>query len=320
MRAYLANSGALATAAMLAFGVISVRAQEGKIRDRSAAELVHFLTDPIDPLQWPDPLDRSPARAEANRAAANSLVALGSKAMGDLDMAFDEIERRGEESPLARNAKWLLLAYATIRGPESYQRLRAMIDNPRLRFLDRDLDNSLAVALGLTSYVSAARLDYPFVCCEEPRQSLDRLILAWMQGDRLSMEGELGSSARLALGLLLANRSWPDMRAEVWQGVPGPESAVGFRFENPGDWSRPEDTLDKALRDRRRTVHLDKIPKQPRLVTEFVDRAGNDCTRLEIRFVEVPTDRGSILVKYVVDERDLEGLLRTISRCALRLP
>src|SRR5206468_571240 len=103
------------------------------------------------------------------------------------------------------NSKWLLLAYARIRGPAAYPRLRAMADNPRLRYLSGDVDQSLAIALDLTSYISASRIANEFVCCrsEEPRHALDQLILAWLQGNRQRMEEALGPHARLSLDSLV---------------------------------------------------------------------------------------------------------------------
>jgi hypothetical protein len=319
MRAHIPNSGSLAITVMLAVGLIPVRAGKSQVGDKSAAKLIHFLTDPVE---RPDLLDKNGARIpDGDRAAANLLVAMGSAAIDDLDAAFDLIERQGQETPLALNSKWLLFAYARIRGPEAYQRLRAMIANPRLRFLRGDLDHSLAMALGLTSYVSASRVAYQ-VCCrtEEPRDSLDRLVLAWMQGNRLWMEEELGPNGRLALGSLAANRSWLAMRATMWHGVPDSDLAIGFRFESPSDWSKPEETLDQALQDRRSHVDRDQFPTEPKLLTQFVDRAGNGCAPLEVRFVRVPRGTGGLGVRYVVDEADLEGLLRTVSECALRSP
>lgn len=319
MRAHLPNSEALAVAVTLAFGFIAVRAGVCESRNQSAAELIHFLTDPFDPFEHPELLDSNGYRmAKNDRAAANSLVALGPAAIPNLNSAFDLIERQGEETPLALNSRWLLFAYARIRGPEAYPRLRTMINNPKLRLLRYDLDSALAIALGLTSYVSATRVAYRCIDCREPRQSLDRLILTWMQGNRSWMEEELGPKARSSLGSLLANRSWVDLETELWHGGPVPDAAIGFRLEGPGDWSKPQETLDQRLQDRRRFVNLDELPTEPKLPTQFVDRAGNDCMQREITFVQAPAGPGGMLIKYVVDDEDLAGLLRTISECALR--
>ncbi len=324
MRVRLPSFGALAMIVMLAFGLIAVRAGKSQTGDQSAGKLIHFLTDSIDPFEKSDLLDKNGARiAAVDRAAANSLVALGSAAIDDLNAAFDQIERQGEETTLAENSRWLLFAYARIRGADAYPRLRGMTANPKLRFLRYDLDHALAIALVLTSYVSASRVASRFICCraQEPRHSLERLILAWMQGNLSWMEEELGPHARLALGSLLANRRWVDLQNELWHGATDSDVALGFRFESPGDWSEPEETLDQELQDRRRSPNIDQFPTEPELVTQFVDRAGYSCTKREIRFVRVPRGPGRMGFKYVVDDEDLASLLRTISGCAaLRSP
>jgi hypothetical protein len=322
MRGRLPSSGALISTVMLAFGLIGAQAGENPFKDPSAARLIHFLTEPIDPLEHRGLYDTSGFEmSDRNRAAANSLVALGSAAIPDLDSAFDQIEQQGEKTLLARNSRWLLFAYARIRGPKAYQRLRAMIDSPRLRFLCSDLDGSLALALSLTSYVSASRVAYESIGFRmEPRYSLDAMILAWMQGNRTRMEEELGPNARSSLESLLAKRSWADLEDQMWHGPTGSDAAIGFRFETPGDWSKPEEALDQGLQNRRRYVNLDELPTEPRLLTQFVDKVGNNCVKREIRFARVPRVPEGTGFRYFVDDSDLEGLLRTISGCALHEP
>lgn len=305
----------------LGFGLVAARVGNGQTGERSAAKLIHVLTDPIDPLEHPDLYDTSGFKmSDRNRDAANSLVALGSAAIPDLDSAFNQIERQGKGTPLAWHSSWLLFAYARIRGPAAYQRLRGMIENPKLRFLVNDLDNSLAFALGLTSYESASRVAYRQIGFRvEPRYSLDAMILAWMQGNRTGMEEELGPNARSILRSLLAKRSWPDLENEVWHGPTDSGAGMGFRFEYPGDWSKPEETLDQKLQDRRRYQNLDQFPTEPKLPTQFVDKVGNKCVKREIRFVLAPAVPEGTGFRYFVDDEDLVGLLRTITGCAVRM-
>ena len=244
-------------------------------------------------------------------------MALGPASIPDLDSALDLTERQGEETPW--NSRWLLFAYAKIRGPKAYERLRTMAGNPRLRFLSADLDNSLALALGLTSYASASRVAQHLFGFEvEPRYQLDAMILAWMHGNRTEMDEELGPNARSSLKSLLTKRSWADLEHQIWHGAAPSDAAIGYRFEIPGDWSQPEETLDQGLQDRRRHVILDEFPAEPKLATQFVDKTGNNCMKREIRFVQAPAEPRGVVMKYVVDDSDMEGLLRTISECALR--
>ena len=318
--AHLADFGVCTVAAILASGLIAAQTAENRPRDPSAAKLIHDLAEPINPLERPDLYDTSGFKiSDRNRALANSLVALGSAAVPDLETAFDQIEQQGQDTPFGWNSRWLLFAYARSRGREAYRRLHAMADNPKLRFLSIGLDQSLALALGLTSYVSASRdADTSHGFRTDPRYSLDGMILAWMQGNRTGMEKELGPKARVSLGALLVKRSWAQFENQMWHGATSSDCAVGFRFEIPGDWSKPAETLDQALENRRRyPASLDESPTEPKLETQFVDKAGNDCLTREIKFVlaaAVPNGTGW---RYFVDDSDMEGLLRTISECAL---
>jgi hypothetical protein len=290
------------------------------VEPSSPKQLIRFLTGP--PI--PQLLNKNVARrAEPDRAVANALVAMGRVAVDDLDAAFDQVDRPGQKTSIAWNLRWLLFAYARIQGPAASQRLRAMVADPRFESLGDSLDNSLAIAFILTSYVSASRVWHPFICCrsEEPRHSLDRLILAWMQNDRSRIEDELGPKARAALDLLLANHSWLAWRSKIWGDLSKPDAAMGFRFwlAASDDWSKPEETLDQGLQDRRRAPNGEQFPPDASLLTEFADRMGKDCgERRTIRFVRVPRSGSDPRVKYVVDDEDLEGLLGAITVCAVR--
>jgi hypothetical protein len=307
--------------ARLALGLVLLAvAGKGQTAPQSAAGIIRFLSDPVS---QPGLLDKNGGRkSEADRAAANSLVALGPAAIRDLDSVFDVIER--QESPLvgAMNSKWLLVAYARIRGPAAYQRLRAMANNPQLRYLYGDLDLSIAVALDLTSYVSGDRVADKVLCCrfQEPRHALDQFILAWLQGNRLLLEDALGPRGRLALDSLLARGSWLDLWAEMWHGAPSSRLSVGYRFGGSDDWSKPEETLDQGLQDRRHSVDLGKLTANPDLLTQFVGISGGSCGSREIRFTRVSRAPGGILSKYVIDCTDLRGLLRLITDCAVTEP
>lgn|ERR1017187_1464570 len=314
----------IATSLCVVVSTVSIFAPNASLcqtRHQSAAEIIRFLNDPrVVVGSLPQRLEQR----RAERAAANELVALGSAAVRDLDAALDRMEQQ------AGGSEWLLIAYARILGPAARQRLQVMNANRRLGFLHEDLDNALAVALGLTDYVSAARL-YPFTPArpEEPRHALDRFILGWMQDNRSQMEYVLGPKSRQDLDSLLARQSWQALRSEVLGALPGPGVAMGFRFEGAGDWSQPEETLDQELwhrRSRQTTVLIlnanpwDDLPPEATLSTQFVDRVGKDCGgHRDIRFVRAPAEApGNTPFKYLIDEGDLKTLLRTVSGCALR--
>jgi hypothetical protein len=303
----------------LALGlVLTAGAGNGQTVGHSSAEIIRFLNNPIS---RPDLLDKNGARIpQVDRAAAGSLVALGSSAIPDLEAAFGLIEQQGP--PGALNSRWLFVAYARILGSAAYQRLRAMSEYPGLRPLYGDLDESLAVALDLTSYVSGTRIAGTALCCQfqEPRHALDQFILAWFQGNRLQMEESLGPRARPALKSLLAQRPWLELRRGMLHGAPVSRLAIGYRFDGSDDWSKPEETLDQGLQDRRRSVDLGNLPANPDVLTRFVDVNGGGCGSRAIRFARVARAPGGLRSMYVIDDTDLEGMLRLITDCTVKGP
>jgi len=254
---------------------------------------------------------------ELDRAAANTLVALGPAAIPDIEAALDQVGRSDPRAPVCPGSRWLLFAYARIRGRAAVQRLRSMADDARLGYHgSNDLDTSLALALDLTSYVSASRIGYRLGCCLEPRDAMDQLILAWLQDNQPQFEGALGPRARSALEALLARRSWSSLRREMWRGEPHPGLAVGYRLDTPGDWAKSDDPLDQALQGRRLVRYVDRLPAEPDLVTKFVGVSGDACGEREIRFSLVST-RTMPLRTFVIDDPDLGRLLRLITECVV---
>jgi hypothetical protein len=311
--------GYVARALMLASATLG--AGDCQTTDSSAAEIIRFLTEPV-PTNSNVLNKNGVRRVDRDRAAAYSLVLLGSRAVPDLENALGLLERQDRHMRAVPSWRWLLFAYARIRESAAYHRLREMADNPQLRHLSGDVDKSLALALGLTSYISSSRIADSFGCCraEEPRHALDQLILGWLQGNRLRVEQTLGPRAKSALASLLAQNSWLDLRNRIWHGVPSSGFALGYRFQNVRDWSKPEETLDQALHDRRRSVDLDQLPLDPTLTAQFVNISGQDCGRSEIRFVRIPATPDWLPSNYLVDDPDLGALLRLISECASMKP
>lgn len=88
-----------------------------------------------------------------SRKVADSLAKLGDSAVPDIERALDSIEQEGERSRFAPIASWLAYSYVKIKGPSAYPRLRTMIGDSKLDFLQYALSNCLSAAFGLTSYV-----------------------------------------------------------------------------------------------------------------------------------------------------------------------
>jgi hypothetical protein len=277
--------------------------------------------------------------ARDDRALTNRLVAMGSSAVSSLEEALNSLEANGEKSPVAPKAHWLLLAYANVQGSAASPRLRRMIGKPVLKDCARSLDESVALSLGLTSYVSTFRKLKEHQCkvgdsdavtlssgpckpasseipmlnirCdrgEEPRDALDQLILGVETGDRLLLEWSLGPQARSALRQL-PKKTTRAMLIRSGSGSP----AVGYRFTVAGRWSEPDENL---VQDRPQG-NLGGNYINPELETSFTNRAGGSCGRVRIRFSStpvVPFPNGPR--HYSVDYADLAGLMNVIAACA----
>ena len=112
----------------------------------------------IHPIYDPAVLDKNGARLlEVDRVIVNAIVEQN-------ESAIPAIEGHSMPNLALKNSflpsfRWLLFAYADSRT-ETYSQLRAMVDNANLRFLRGDVNQSLALTLVLTSYVSAPRTTF----------------------------------------------------------------------------------------------------------------------------------------------------------------
>jgi hypothetical protein len=253
------------------------------------------------------------AETAENRAIAKSLVELGHSATPDLEDALDSVGARGGASEYFLNSAWLFYAYARIEGPAAYRRLWKMVGNPELESLEHALDASIALSFGITSYVDDSSQPVDVICRpQQPRDSLDRLILAWQKDDRQGIDDSLGPKAKAALASLLAGRTWAEMRAALWPGKAAGR-AEGYHLDIPGRWSEPEETLgqDMAYAD------LARDPVNPEIKTTFRDRSGINCGEHEVKFLS-PAQTGAPPGPYLIDNFDVGDLLRVIASCAAR--
>jgi hypothetical protein len=249
------------------------------------------------------------AAAEAEAAVVQGLVKLGASAIPDIDAALDSIEKRGRDSEFLNGSDALLSAYARIKGPAAFPRLRQMRDDPILAD-GPALDNAASLSLGLTSYVrmNALRrmINVEFLRGMRRaadgsgnrgfnlREALDILISAWEKGDRALLEESLGPNARAALDSLLKDSTWDAMRAQLWHTTLSAKTAVGYRFGTG------------ALKDQKPPGGA-LSPGNAGVDTLFKDGSGKDCGTLRIQFV------GPDLA---IDNSDIGDLLRLISICA----
>jgi hypothetical protein len=247
-----------------------------------------------------------------NRAAARALVELGPAALPALEQALASIEKSGDRSEFLLNAGWWLTAYAKIEGERSYSRFQQMMNAPKLSFLRPDLETPIAVALGLTSYVSGSwGLGRVFRCrAQQPRDALNLLIVAWQNNDRHWLEASLGPEARSALDALLKNRTWQEASASLWRTGSCGGGAIGYRFPGSGEWSDPEETPQDVPAHR-----PDGAVDSFTVETRFTNHAGETCGRFSVRFLHAARGTGPAGLKYRVDNPDLGDLLRIIAAC-----
>jgi hypothetical protein len=104
----------------------TVQAQE-----RSAAELIRLWKRQSDQLGI-----FSCGMENADRAVATSLAKLGQSALPDIGSELDSIEKNGNRA----REPWIELAYARIKGPAAYSRLRRMVGDPKLGVDRNNLD------------------------------------------------------------------------------------------------------------------------------------------------------------------------------------
>ncbi len=250
------------------------------------------------------------AAAAKHRATARSLVDRGTRAVPELEQAIISYENHGPEKEFVDNIAWLLYAYARILGQDAYNTLRRMLLNSSLRPIHKALDTSVALSLGLTSYVDGLRVHAVPICrAQEPRDALDDLIIAWLNGDRHSFESDLGPAADRALKAISTVEGWQSLRGRLRPQTKPETAAVGYRFDAIKRWSEPEETLE----DKVRPAAASAYPSDVILNTSITDSAGRHCGTLEVSFVQAA---GSTPVRYLVNSSNLEDLLRSITLCA----
>jgi len=311
------SSGSARRAFALAFaGLFLATSGESQSRE-SSSELIAFLMRP-DLMELTGMSTFACSEDIEDRAAANSLARLGPSVIPDIERALPLIESKAGTFDAPVHSDWLLYAYAKIDGPAAFSRLRTMMGNSALAFLNPAWDNSVALSLGLTSYVSKFHQPPPsmrfiynnrIVFChdQEPRFGLDQFIVAWRRNDRDLFERSLGPHALAALDSLLETKTWDRLHEEFWLGDVSGSPAVGYRFNVIGPWSEPAEIL------RERVV---EDSADPELETLFKTGSGSECGTLRIRFEGDGRALGDGSLAYRVDNANLADLLGVVSSCA----
>jgi hypothetical protein len=310
----------LGTGAVLLFLLPGVSARgdgEDRTGHRSASDLIAFLTyrSGRQPEAFTFRCGAVYLESLENERATRSLVELGASANPDLEKELDPLEKTTGSAYDFPGAAWLLLAYAEINGRSAYPRLHRMTRNPHVIAAGIQVDSSIAVSLGLTSYVSSVNepIKNYFTCYrpEEPRDALDNVILAWERNDREWLEKNLGPRAEAVLSSMLKGGSWADMRVELWPGASTNDVAVGYHLDVPGRWSQP--WMAESLEEAWGEVDVQRLPANAAIRAQFTDSEGRACGE---HIVEFSADGRP--TKYLLDDPKLGDLLRLIASCADR--
>lgn len=300
---------------LLLAGLLLIGGVDSAAQEKSPSHLIRMLDSTLDrpAIEAESAGLFSCGQHSASRAVAMSLARLGDSAVPALERELAASERLASE--FRDRSVWLQLAYARIRGRAAYPRLRRMEGDPSPGSDRRNLDSPIALALNLTSYVSDSRPLARIIRCNrgpEPRDPLDQLILAWQKSNLPWLESSLGPIGKSALNWLMAGKTWESLRAEIWRDMPVDGVAIGYRFETPGDWSEPGETLEEGGSSGSSASVNFESPFD--LETQFTNRSGAECGRKRIRFLRIAD--GQSPGRYLVDDSDLVELLRLIASCA----
>jgi hypothetical protein len=283
-------------------------------QDGSARELVRSLTyqnGRID--RWGTKrglFDCAGAAGEAkeDRSYVDALVGEPGVALRPLEDGLSSIQSQGARSAFATNAPWLLYAYGQIAGTAGSARLREMSGRAELGFLQNGLDDSIAAAMGLTSYLSPSHVPLADVGCRAPEaeDALDRFVVFWLKGDLESLKSELGPNAARDLDSAVTSGEWKRLRVDLAPSAATAHLAVGYRTGTGEAWLRPRLVRGEAVRH--------EVADRTALRVGLTDSAGGACGAIivEITSEAVPGRR----VRYRVDGGNVLAIMRLLSACA----
>jgi hypothetical protein len=284
--------------------------------NRSARELIELLVHPVqeEGLELGVFTCGSLGTETAKRrAVAAELAALGVAAIPEIETVLDSIERNGPKSPYFHSGAWLLYAYAKIEGPAGYPRLLRLARLPWLRDLQHAIQGSMALALGITSFISTRSVIVDDLCrTPEPRDTTDRFVRAWLANDQAALEECLAPTARAWLQSLTQGRPWATVRAQYWPEPVNDNALVGFRFNLSMRWADPAETLRNPM-----TIDISGDPIDPAIPTHFVDSTGRVCGKETLKFL-TPAKSQAPRTPFLIDNRNLDQIFRTLTSCAKR--
>jgi hypothetical protein len=250
----------------------------------------------------------SPAKKK-DQDAIERLVSLGERSVPALEQEFGAISKKGENGQYTPNLQRLFYVYARVRGARAFPLLRDMELRPHFSSETVPIDGAIAVALGLTSYLSIAHPSERLLAAcqgQQPRDALDQMIVSWERGDPLWFETSLGETAARAVAVK-DDDEWQAFRRTFWRDAPN--AAIGYKFQIPGSLSEPSMPIPFQARVPNEEEKLD-------LDTAFYDRNGRNCGHMMIKFIQGATPKPPGYLRYVVDNPNIADVLQLISACA----
>ena len=261
----------------------------------------------------PVPIFAGCGEITSQRLVARSLADLGSDALVRVKEAVGSLQQQGERSPFARQAGWLLLAYAKIEGANASEVLLRMAADPRLQPLIVDIDNSIALAGSVTSHVSMGRDQPSIIDCMhagEPRHTVDELVAAWRRGERRRLETVLGTRAKGSLAVGIKAGAWAK-RQQL--GERASRGGIGYLFSQAGKWGEPWETLAPDVTYSGLAFNINA----PMIHTEFKTDLGMSCGSADLVLVRARTKHSAVPpFTYLIDNPDILSVLEILDRCA----
>jgi hypothetical protein len=207
---------------------------------------------------------------------------------------------------------WLVYVYARIAGRGAYPQLAEMLRDAKLSFLIDSIDGAISLSLGLTSFVSSTSqlpADLPLMCRDQqPRDAVDRFLLACIKGDQAALAKSLGPAATAALGAPESKAAWLELLSVTTRHPNGP-IVIGYSLSVDGAWSAPLEDLEPP-----QPADTSRYDLRNPLGIVLRNASGADCGSSRVSLARAAELRFRSLV-YVVDDSNLAGLFRVVATC-----
>lgn len=331
---------------LVVFALATVSVSTMPAQPQSAAWLIQLLTHPTEAQQMGV---FSCGQFNAARRNAIALAAIGESALPEIETELDVIEANGPDS---FGEEWVELAYAKIKGPAAYPRLREIdLAYSRLKSTSnegwywelqreggwRKLDQAIALSRHLTSFVSAR----PRIPIKAPYQCRDD------NSSSSSLANEhgcpSGTHAEPLMNLHCDRRTEPLDGMDDFIRAFAANDQVGFDLNLGSKARAARDSLlahsiktaqppsDFAIGYRFEnagrwsepadTLEDERTPPEnttnPAFETSFQTRTGKDCGTFKVEFLLDPGPSPA-LTRYLVNNSDLGELLQLVAACAVK--